>query len=74
MHLYKELKEEHPNLLAEKFRLWECLSTHRILLAKYQSIATGQPHDGRYKRLRFSKAIYTDTATLKALRTEPQPL
>jgi hypothetical protein len=72
MHIYKELKAEHPNLLGEKFRLWECLSTHRILLAKYQAIANGEAHDGRYKKLRFSKAIYTDLATLKPLETEPQ--
>jgi len=72
VRLARALKEEHPNLLGEKFRLWACLSTHKKLLAKYQAIANGETHDGRYKKLRFSKAIYTDLATLKPLETEPQ--
>lgn len=51
VNLTKQLKEEHPNLLGEKFRLWDCIGTHEVLLEKYLAIANGEPHDGRYKRM-----------------------
>jgi len=51
VRLAKALKDEHTNLLAEKFRLFDCISTHEVLLKKYKAIANGEPHDGRYKRL-----------------------
>jgi hypothetical protein len=65
--LIDQLKEEHPNLLAEKFSLWDCLNTHEKLLNKYQAIANGEPHDGRYKKLRFSKVICPATPILSVL-------
>lgn len=55
VRIAKALKEEHPDLLAEKFRLWDCLRCHEVLLKKYTAIAEGQPHDGRYKRMASEK-------------------
>ena len=53
--LARAIKEVHPNLLVEKFRLWECIHIHETLLQKYKAIANGEPHDGRYKH--FSSQI-----------------
>lgn len=58
VRIAKQLKEEHPNLLGEKFRLWTCLRCHEVLLKKYTAIAEEQPHDGRYKRMASEKWIY----------------
>jgi hypothetical protein len=66
VRIAKQLKEDHPDLLGEKFRLWTCISTHEKLLMKYTAIAEGQPHDGRYKR--FS------TQTQWRFKSEPHKL
>lgn len=65
VNIAKELKEEHPNLLGEKFRLWKCLSCHDKLLMKYMAIANGEPHNGRYKRMASEKWRFNDGATKK---------
>lgn len=58
IQIVKQLKEEHPNLLAEKFRLWDCLSTHQKLIKKYQAIAEGVTHRGTYKHLNSVIRVY----------------
>jgi len=60
----QELKAEHPNLLGEKFRLWTSLSCHEKLLAKYQAIAEGKPHNGTYKKLRCSELLYPEASLI----------
>ena len=58
VRLAEALKEEHPNLRGEKYRLWEAIRTHETLLLKYQAIAEGKPHDGRYKHLSVANIFY----------------
>jgi hypothetical protein len=57
-HIYKELKEEHPHIQAEAFNIYLRIRTHEKLLAKYQAIANGEPHDGRYKHLSTAHAYF----------------
>jgi hypothetical protein len=51
MHIYKELKAEHPKIRIEILKLFDHLATHDRLIKKYSAIANGEPHDGRYKKM-----------------------
>ena len=46
-----QLEQEHPNLLGEKSRLWDNITVLEKLLKKYEVIASGEPHDRRYRNL-----------------------
>lgn len=52
------LRLEHPNLLGEKFMLWDKISVLTKLVKKYEAIAKGEPHDGRYKKLRIPEYCF----------------
>jgi hypothetical protein len=56
VRLAKALKEEHPNLMGERFRLWNYLSTNKKLLEKYKAIAEGNTRRGDYKH--FNSHLY----------------
>ena len=53
-----QLEQEHPNLLGEKSRLWDNITVLEKLLKKYEAIASGEPHDGRYKKFRIPESCF----------------
>jgi hypothetical protein len=68
VRLASALKEEHSNLLTEKFWLWNYLSTHKRLLEKYRAIAEGNTRRGDYKHFNSYLNFPREETALKVLK------
>lgn len=55
---YKPAKQEYQQLFQMHTELFQCVALHDKLIQKYQAIANGEPHDGRYKHLSVRDAWY----------------
>jgi hypothetical protein len=70
VRLARELKEEHPKIIVEKFRYYDCLQTHMKLKEKYTAIANGMSHRGTYKHLNNHILYPEDGKLTEDLSTE----